>query len=188
MTANLYCYPDQLRQLRAFVLSNHLRPGDAIIIKQYNKGVFLNLLDHYVLYLGDDYFMANYQAGTRILTCPEIYQFLPSMRVDRIRRFTGSEQERRNAVQRALAHKDRRSYHLIANNCEHFANDVQFGVSSSDQVLIGGTAAILTGTMLLTSTNQLLQGIGGIMTIIGGAAAIVEIASRNSSAARVYSK
>lgn len=178
MTVQLSCNVNQLQQLRNFIHAYNLRPGDAIIVGEEGNGLFRELLDHYVIYLGGHYFMANFREGTKILTCPTIYGFLPSMIVRKIRRFTGNAHQRHEAVNRALQHKDRKSYHLLANNCEHFANDVQFGRPYSDQVLIGGTAATVVGLGLLSSSNQLLKGIGGLLTVIGGMIMTTEVTKR----------
>lgn len=178
MTVQLSCNIYQLQQLRDFIQHHALQPGDAIIVGEEGNGLFRQLLDHYVIYLGEYYFMANFRQGTKILTCPTIYGFLPSMTVRRIRRFTGNAYQRQKAVNRALQHKDRKSYHLLANNCEHFANDVQFGQSYSDQVLIGGTMTTVVGLGLLSSSNPFIKGIGALLTTIGGITATVEINKR----------
>jgi len=178
MAVNIHCNTQQLLYLKQFILFNNLQPGDVIIVKEKGKGIFRDLIDHYIIYLGGDAFMANYTEGTRILTCPVIFKFLPSMTVSRIRRFKGNWYDRQIAVQRALAHKDRRSYHLIVENCEHFANHVQFGKSSSDQVLIGGTSATLVGLGLMATKSPFLQITGGILVALGSITAGLEIAKR----------
>ena len=178
MTVHLSCHIHQRQQLRHFIEQHALQPGDAIIVGEEGKGLFRQLLDHYVIYLGEYYFMANFRQGTKLLTCPTIYGFLPSITVRRIRRFTGNIYQRQEAVNRALLQKDRQSYHLLANNCEHFANDVQFGKSYSDQVLIGATAATVVGLGLLSSSNQLVKGIGALLTAIGGLTTTAEVTRR----------
>lgn len=178
MTFNLFCNIRQLQQLENFIRVHHLQPGDAIIVGEESNGLFRSLLDHYVIYLGGHCFMANFREGTQILTCPVIYRFLPSMTLRRIRRFMGTASQRQVAVYRALQQRDRKSYHLLANNCEHFANDVQFGRIYSDQVLMGGTGATLVGLGLISSSNQFVKGIGVILTLIGGFAATNEIMNR----------
>ncbi|MCG8328562.1 MAG: lecithin retinol acyltransferase family protein [Chitinophagales bacterium] len=177
-TLNLACNWQQTQALQAFIYQYHLQPGDAIIVKEHDKGFVRSLLDHYVIYLGDTLFMANYRDGVKILDCPTIFRFLPSMKVDRIRRFTGSDQERWTAIQRAFAQRDRESYHLIADNCEHFANEVQYGIAYSDQALTGGTAATFIGIGMMSSRNSLVQLIGGLLTIAGGAVTVAEVMRR----------
>lgn len=178
MVNQLYCDDNQLHYLSQFIHTHRLQAGDAIIVAEEGKGLVRNLLDHYVVYLGDYYFMANFKKGTKILTCPEIYTFIPYMTVRRIRRFMGNYLERQQAVKRALRLKDRDSYHLIVNNCEHFANEVQYGTAYSDQSLIGGGLTLLLGLGLCCSSNSNTRAFGGALTAIGGITAGNELLRR----------
>ena len=177
-TYNLSCSVNQSLQLQRFIQQNHLRPGDAIIVKEYNRGIIRNLADHYIVYLGDTLFMANYRKGVEILDCPTIFGFLPSMRVDRIRRFKGHDLDRQKAVKRALAQRNQKNYHLILQNCEHFANKVQSGVAFSNQTLLASTAVATAGLVLMNKDNDLGKLVGGVLLLLGGAFATAELAKR----------
>src|SRR5258708_1728151 len=124
--------------LEQFISQNNLRGGDAVVVKKNNIG----LLDHYLIYLGHHYgehkFIANYLRGTRILTHTELYEYSTTFSPNRIRRFKGNSIQRDAAVQRALNRCDQNSYHLLLNNCEHFANYVQEGKSYSKQTTTFG--------------------------------------------------
>lgn len=134
-------------QIDNFVKVNQLRPADAIVVKKE----FFGILDHYVIYLGYDnvnhkhVFIANYLKGIQILKLGELAMFLAKYLPVRINRFIGSEQQRTEAVQRALKRKDENSYHLILHNCEHFKNYVHHGVESSDQIKNWGNGLIAAG-------------------------------------------
>ncbi len=138
-----------------FVNRYNLQPADAIAVKKDAIG----LLDHYLIYLGEDYwgehlFMANYTKGTRILTQQELMQFASYMHPVRISRFIGTEHQREEALDRAFELKNQNSYHLILNNCEHFKNQVQLGKSYSDQTTMFGTGLTAAGIVTATASKS----------------------------------
>jgi hypothetical protein len=178
ITLNLSCNLQQTQILQAFIYQNNLQPGDAIIVKEHDKGFVRSLLDHYLIYLGGTVFIANYRDGVKVLDCPTIFQFLPSMRVDRIRPFIGTDYDRRALVKRALYHPNRTNYHLIMNNCEHFVNEMQYGIAYSDQALIGSTVATVAGLVIINSQNKLGKIFGSILLLTGGAVATSELLRR----------
>lgn len=154
--------------LQQFMLSNNLQPGDAVVAKKNNIG----LLDHYLIYLGNYYgeykFIANYFNGTRILTNSKISEFAQSFSPERIRRFKGNAIQREAAVQRALSRCDQNSYHLLVNNCEHFANYVQEGKAYSKQTSMFGTGMAVTGLAVAASAKTSEgRGVGTVMAILG---------------------
>lgn len=136
-----------------FITANDIRPADAIVVKKE----FFGILDHYVIYLGTDWrgehkFIANYTEGIKILPTRNILNWLQKYIPVKINRFVGTEDQREEAVQRALSRKDENAYNLILNNCEHFKNFVQWGRNHSRQVenvgtilAIGGTVATIKG-------------------------------------------
>lgn len=154
--------------LNQFVQENNLRPGDAVVVKKNNIG----LLDHYLIYLGqwhgEHKFIANYFSGTKILGYPEISNFSQKYDPTRIRRFLGNEIQRKVAVDRALSRRDQQSYHLILNNCEHYANYVQYGTDYSQQSAVFGTGMTVTGLAVAASSKS-DEGklMGAAMTILG---------------------
>lgn len=128
-----------------FVRINQLQPADAFVVNKQ----FFNILDHYVIYLGRHQnrhvFIANYTKGIKILELNEIAMFLAKYVPVRVNRFMGNEQQRREAVERALSRKDENSYNLILNNCEHYFNYVHHGTSKSNQVKDVGNHLAVTG-------------------------------------------
>ncbi len=154
--------------INQYIQQNNILPGDAIVVRKNNIG----LLDHYLIYLGWYYgehkFIANYFGGTKILTYGEVYNFSLAYRPSRIRRFKGNNIQRKAAVERALSRKDQNSYHLILNNCEHYANYVQEGKDYSQQTTLFGAGIAVSGLALTASSkNNIGKGIGAAITFAG---------------------
>lgn len=111
----------------------NLKPGDKVEVPKSN----FNLVQHHVIILGQNFqgqdLIAENVAGlyVRIITAEEF--FLANPKITRITRFNGSNFDRRVAIERALK-KVGSPYDLINFNCEHFANYVQKGKATSDQV------------------------------------------------------
>ena len=120
--------------LNEFISYNQLRPADAVML---NKKIF-GMLDHYVIYLGivqgGHMFIANYNKGVQIVSENDLKQFLKILVPRQIHRFKGDIVQRQEAVQRGLKRLGEKEYDLFNNNCEHFKNDIQYGVSKSHQV------------------------------------------------------
>jgi len=151
-----------------FIQINKLQPGDAVVVKKDNIG----LLDHYLIYLGYTFgepkVIANYFQGTRLLSSSELADFSTRYTPTKIRKFLGNEVQRDAAVNRALNSCDQNSYHLILNNCEHFANYVQLGVPSSKQTTVFGAGMAVTGLAVAASSKtDTGKGIGTVMTLFG---------------------
>jgi hypothetical protein len=151
-----------------FITQTRLQPGDAVIVKKKNIG----LLDHYLVYLGNHFgdhkFIANYMRGTRILSGPELQGYAETFIPERIRKFKGNDIQRQAAVQRALNRCDENSYHLLLNNCEHFANYVQEGRSYSQQTTTFGTGMAITGLAVAASAkNSQTRNVGAAMAVLG---------------------
>ena len=160
-----------------FIENNGIQQADAIIVKREKLGLF----DHYVIFLGynsetsEPVFIANFGKGVDTLTPSILLQYLKTYKPVSISRFMGSQIEREQAVRRALSDlktKSDRAYHLIKNNCEHFANWVQKGVRESRQVKNAGRASIVGGASIaaigLTSERKALVWTGAILTVLGG--------------------
>jgi len=154
--------------LNQFIQSNNLRAGDAVVVKKDNIG----LLDHYLIYLGFSFgehkFIANYFHGTKILSYGDLSNFSQQYSPARIRRFKGNEIQREAAITRALSRRDQQSYHLILNNCEHYANYVQAGTPYSQQTTVFGTGMAVTGLAVAASAkSDAGRGLGAAMTVLG---------------------
>lgn len=151
-----------------FVEINNLKPGDAVVVKKDGIG----LLDHYLIYLGEHIgehkFIANYTRGTRILSYNQLFDFAREYSPRRIRRFLGNEVQRHAAVVRALSRRDQNSYHLLLNNCEHFANFTQKGKAYSQQTTTFGAGMTFTGLAVAASAkSDAGRGVGAAMTVLG---------------------
>jgi hypothetical protein len=147
-----------------FITAYEVKPADAIVVKKENFGI----LDHYVIYLGKDRhnehkFIANYLDGIKFISVLELIKFLKTYVPVSINRFVGSELQRGAAVKRALSRLNEKAYHLILNNCEHFANWVQKGLPTSKQV----------------------EDFGKILALIGGGIGISGLLSKNKGAALI---
>ncbi len=163
--------------LNRFIENNGIRQADAIIVKKEKLGLF----DHYVIFLGyeretgEPKFIANYSDGVKILPTDQLFQFLKTYKPVSVKRFKGTSEEREYAIERALSDlktKSRRTYHLIKNNCEHFANWVQKGVRESDQVKNFGKATAVGGLGItiagVASKNKNMVMGGLVLTLLGG--------------------
>ncbi|MEX0813182.1 MAG: lecithin retinol acyltransferase family protein [Chitinophagales bacterium] len=159
-----------LRRRSALVI----HPGDAIVVRSRKFA----LVNHYAVFLGkkrgQSFYMIYMQEGVKILTKEEAQEkYFIKYKVERIRRFPGSEKERRIAVQRALLRANENSYNFFFNNCEHFANDIQYSRSYSDQTrTFGASIALASVAIAGTSKNENTQALGvlgmglGLLTLM----------------------
>lgn len=119
--------------LSEFIHYNQLKPADAIML---NKKIF-GMLDHYVIYLGihnnKHTFVANYNKGVDIIPDADLQHFLKILVPKQIHRLNGNARDRERAVQRGISKIGEKAYNLLNNNCEHFKNYVQYGISKSTQ-------------------------------------------------------
>ena len=116
---------------------------------------------------GQPVFIANLKDQTQWLPVEEIDDLSHSYEMSRIRRFEGSEAERRAAVQRAMLAIGE-PYRFFGFNCEHFANWVQYGKATSQQVALGGTGLAVGGASIAAkSENRWVQALGIISSAIG---------------------
>ena len=108
--------------------------GDVILAKK-RKGLG-RILNHYIVYVGNNTFVGNLSDGVKELHYNELMNLLQDYEPTGIRRFSGSYFQRNQAINRAYS-KLGEKYSLINFNCEHFANWVQFGKIESSQVTTG---------------------------------------------------
>jgi hypothetical protein len=160
--------------IEQLITNNGIRQADAVIVKKEKFGLF----DHYVIFLGyinnEPKFIANYGTGVRIIQNLELFQFLQTYKPVSVRRFKGSDEQRGYAIQRALTELKTggfKAYHLIKNNCEHFANQVQHGIRVSSQTQDFSNATAISGMGLAvlgaaTKSKPLILG-GLALTILG---------------------
>lgn len=130
----------------ALIKKHRLRPADVVVVK---KAIF-GLLDHYMVFMGNDrngnpWFMANMEEGVKWVSPEKLNSYEGSFKIDRIRRFKGSQAARQKAISRAENLEGKR-YSAWRFNCEHFANYVQEAKAYSQQASnarnIGGGLAL----------------------------------------------
>ena len=111
----------------------NLKAGDEIIVSKSG----LNIVQHHALYLGfdeqgTDWIIENaYGVGVRLVTAESFFKVNPH--INEIRRFSGTNQERRQLVERALK-KIGKPYNMIVYNCQHFTSEVKTGMKRSRQI------------------------------------------------------
>jgi hypothetical protein len=141
-----------------FVAANRLQPADAVVL---NKKIF-GMVDHFAIYLGiqrfEHQFAANYIDGVKVIPKNDLDLFLKEMVATKVERFPGPEHKRGEALKRAINRIGERAYSFFANNCEHYKNDVHYGIKTSSQVTkaglvvaAGGFGVMLTGVGKKTS-------------------------------------
>ncbi|APG65908.1 MULTISPECIES: lecithin retinol acyltransferase family protein [Tenacibaculum] len=125
-------------------LLNSLKPIDVIVAK---KRVGLGrILNHYIVYLGNGIFVGNLKGCVKQVTQNELYELLKVYEPIEIREFTGTQLDAREAIFR-VKQKLGHPYSFLGFNCEHFANWVQYGKETSNQVTNG--FLILAGLVTL---------------------------------------
>ncbi|MCB0699306.1 MAG: lecithin retinol acyltransferase family protein [Chitinophagales bacterium] len=129
----------------------NLRPGDSLITPITLTGIS----KHYVVYVGNGMYMENHHIqGVQYVS---EYQLMKRNKpIIKINRFTGSDIQRRHAINRAHSLLGN-PYDLITFNCEHFANAVQSGFVRSKQVdttigIVSIIGLILLGYTVARST------------------------------------
>lgn len=119
--------------IKKLQLNSQLYPADVIVAKKRNG--LGRILNHYVVYVGNETFIGNLQDGVKVLSESELSDLLVDYEPVRIKPFEGTNFQRNQAISRAY-HKLGQKYSLLNFNCEHFANWVQKGKENSVQVTI----------------------------------------------------
>lgn len=119
------------------ILHNQLQPADVIVAKK--RTGLGRILNHYIVYSGGYSFIGNLQEGVKSISHYELNTLLKEYEPISIRRFSGTEFQRRLALRRAYSRLGEK-YSLLNFNCEHFANWVQKGKENSTQVAVAVTA------------------------------------------------
>lgn len=132
-------------------LIDQLKAADVLVAKKRNG--FGRVLNHFVVYVGDNTFIGNLENGVKLLSINKLEILLVDYEPIRINYFKGSEYERELAVNRAFS-KIGQEYNLLKFNCEHYANYVQKGTERSIQVIIAFLLAIaIVFKLIKLSTN-----------------------------------
>jgi hypothetical protein len=141
--------------MNQLIHSNHLRPGDTVVVPKSD----MRLIQHFAIYLGQDeygdhWFSDNMPGtGVRLISAADFFRGV--LEITRVERFTGTDYERHQLVQRALS-KQGRPYSLLGYNCESYVNDVRGRGASSNQVG-NGIVVALFGLLIgaaLSSGNE----------------------------------
>ena len=132
-------------------LNSQLYPADVIVAKKRNG--LGRILNHYVVYVGNETFIGNLQDGVKILSESELSDLLVDYEPIRIKPFEGTDFQRNQAINRAY-HRLGQKYSLLNFNCEHFANWVQKGKENSVQVTILLSVLVLGLTYKLIKVNN----------------------------------
>jgi hypothetical protein len=119
--------------IKKLQLNSQLYPADVIVAKKRNG--LGRILNHYVVYVGNETFIGNLQDGVKVLSETELSDLLVDYEPVRIKPFEGTDFQRNQAINRAY-HKLGQKYSLLNFNCEHFANWVQKGEENSVKVTI----------------------------------------------------
>lgn len=126
-----------------------LQPADRIVEPLFQTGV----TKHYSIYLGEDFsgqeWIAENHKTKGVQIIPAKNFFSQTKQIVRIEKFNGSNQARKEAIQRALRLAGK-PYNLLNYNCEHYANEVLTGRPESKQVtnaFVGLFALIVLGAI-----------------------------------------
>lgn len=137
--------------IKKLQLNSQLYPADVIVAKKRNG--LGRILNHYVVYVGNETFIGNLQDGVKVLSESELSDLLVDYEPVRIEPFEGTDFQRNQAINRAY-HKLGQKYSLLNFNCEHFANWVQKGKENSVQVTILFSVLVLGLTYKLIKVNN----------------------------------
>lgn len=119
--------------IKKIQLNAQLYPADVIVAKKRNG--LGRILNHYVVYLGNETFIGNLQDGVKVLSESELSDLLLNYEPVRIKPFEGTYFQRKQAINRAYNRLNQK-YNLLSFNCEHYANWVQKGKEYSSQVTV----------------------------------------------------
>jgi len=125
--------------------------GNVIVAKK-RKGLG-RILNHYIVYAGNNIFVGNLSDGVKELHYNELIRLLQDYEPTGVRRFSGLYFQRNQAVNKANSKLGQR-YSFINFNCEHFANWVQFGKIESSQVTTGFVILASAIFLKLVSTDE----------------------------------
>ncbi|PQJ78341.1 lecithin retinol acyltransferase family protein [Polaribacter porphyrae] len=137
--------------IKKLQLNSQLYPADVIVAKKRNG--LGRILNHYVVYVGNETFIGNLQDGVKVLSESELSDLLVDYEPVRIKPFESTGFQRNQAINRAY-HRLGQKYSLLNFNCEHFANWVQKGKENSVQVTILLSVLVLGLTYKLIKVNN----------------------------------
>lgn len=116
-----------------YAQKHNLSPADRIIAPLFHTGI----TKHHAIFLGVGLLGGEWVAenhadhGVRIITASQYFAEHPL--IARVEKFSGNAYQRQLAINTAYSLQGTR-YDLFAYNCEHYANEVQYGQAKSKQV------------------------------------------------------
>jgi len=116
-----------------FALNYNLTPADRIVAPLAETGI----TKHHAIYLGFNEFGQeliaenNIKQGVRVITARQFELEHPV--ISRIEKFCGTDSERQVAINVAISLTGA-NYDLFLYNCEHYANQIQYGKAESKQI------------------------------------------------------
>ena len=137
--------------IKKLQLNSQLYPADVIVAKKRNG--LGRILNHYVVYVGNETFIGNLQDGVKVLSESELSDLLVDYEPVRIKPFEDTDFQRNQAINRAYQRLGQK-YSLLNFNCEHFANWVQKGKENSVQVSMLLSVLVLGLTYKLIKVNN----------------------------------
>lgn len=176
-----------LDHLNNQIESIQLQQMDVVVIRQSS----LAILDHYVIFLGynqetnQPVFIANYPSPSgvktvQIVSLNDILHFGKKMKLERVRAFQGNDNQKEEALERAVNCLDVKTYSFVFNNCEHFANYVQYGNAYSQQTRLACAGFATAGALAMTSDDSRVRTVGGFTLGASLLALLVECSGNQS--------
>ncbi|WBM74516.1 lecithin retinol acyltransferase family protein [Saprospira grandis] len=172
----------QLAQMSQIIQHHGISPLDVLIFKDLHYP----LIRHYALFAGFNssgypLIVANYSKSVGILPPEELQNFSARLELDRVRKFEGSQEDKEHAFERVNKAFNKKPYDLMFNNCEHFANYVQYGnaYSQQTQVAAGGAAAVGLATTL-SAKEPLAKALGVALLLAAAGSFALELSKQNT--------
>jgi hypothetical protein len=125
--------------------ASYTQTGDVLSLPK--SGIGSMLVTHKILRVNDGFIHNHPDTGVAYVNPNEI-----DFAAAEIEEFTGSDREAKNIAQRAKR-RIGKPYHAKDYNCEHFVNEVRFGVAKSPQA---DSANTIANTALSVGTASIL--------------------------------
>ncbi len=172
--------------LQNYLAYHNVEEGDVVVINAKHK---FDPFYHFAVYVGNGQFIANLEPGIQIIEGRTIWQYFNEYALLSVRKLEDNWSARMLAVERAWelynSGEYAENYSLIRNNCEHFANYVQYGKRYSKQAMTAGSGAVVVGALMLTHKEPLVNIIGIFALLFGGATIADEITKNDENYGRL---
>mgnify|MGYP000722362476 CR=1 FL=1 len=139
---------------KALLITAGLIPGDAIELYSRTAGIRIK---HYAIFIGyfngSPEFVANFGHTAQKIDQSRFNEF-ENLTFSKVISFPGSPSLRQQAVNKALSMVNKHKYRLLANNCEHFLNEIHGHKPQSKQVVNLGLAMSAAGAFVVSTSNS----------------------------------